>query len=523
MSASLFGTGGVINVNVNGSLVPQSFVGAAGQTLFLITNFTYTIGANSLLVFINGQRQISGRDFTETSTSSFTLLEGVVAGDFVDIIGFPQVTLSSSDASTQLYTQTAVPGALVSTVRNKLNERVSVKDFGAVGNGVADDTAAILAAFNAINISGGGTLYFPSGNYIVTTLPLIWTTNQTINLKGDGQTRTKIIKSTVDANPTVAMSCSVPGAQDIFSEFADMTIVGCVSSPALRITNLARFDLRNLKCTGGSIGFHNRGSLVFNSYDCNYNGNASGYLCVTSGGIFCNLINFHGGAFNNNTLHGIDLDGANSVHFYGCDIEANGTLATPTTGDVITQATIGAESGYSLIGFHGTWHESNLGTGFKANAAAGLSIILDHTYMILGASGDINIGAIDEVTFINAFASGTVNVAAFKSIYIGGQFPGVLNDTSSHTTAVERQVGATILPFQVLETGIAILSMSSAGTITATNLTLTTPAVLLNTSIALTNGAGVGAGTITNAPAAGNPTKWISINDNGTIRKIPAW
>lgn len=39
----------------------------------------------------------------------------------------------------------------------------------------------------------------------------------------------------------------------------------------------------------------------------------------------------------------------------------------------------------------------------------------------------------------------------------------------------------------------------------------------------LTNGAGVGAGTITNAPSAGNPTKWIAIDDNGTTRKIPAW
>ena len=43
------------------------------------------------------------------------------------------------------------------------------------------------------------------------------------------------------------------------------------------------------------------------------------------------------------------------------------------------------------------------------------------------------------------------------------------------------------------------------------------------TSSALTNGAGVAAGTLLNAPAAGNPTKWIGINDNGTTRYIPAW
>ena len=40
---------------------------------------------------------------------------------------------------------------------------------------------------------------------------------------------------------------------------------------------------------------------------------------------------------------------------------------------------------------------------------------------------------------------------------------------------------------------------------------------------AFDNGAGASAGTITNAPAAGNPTKWIPIDDNGTTRHIPAW
>lgn len=40
---------------------------------------------------------------------------------------------------------------------------------------------------------------------------------------------------------------------------------------------------------------------------------------------------------------------------------------------------------------------------------------------------------------------------------------------------------------------------------------------------AFTNNAAAALGTLTNAPVAGNPTKWIPINDNGTIRNIPAW
>lgn len=46
---------------------------------------------------------------------------------------------------------------------------------------------------------------------------------------------------------------------------------------------------------------------------------------------------------------------------------------------------------------------------------------------------------------------------------------------------------------------------------------------LIDSSATLTNGAAAAAGTLTNAPAAGNPTKWVAINDNGTTRYIPAW
>jgi hypothetical protein len=99
MSASLFGTGGLVNVSVNGSLIPQSFVGTAGQTLFNLTAFTYTLNTSSLLVFINGQKQVVSRDFIETSTSSFTLNEGVAAGDFVDVIGFPEI-VENAEAGT---------------------------------------------------------------------------------------------------------------------------------------------------------------------------------------------------------------------------------------------------------------------------------------------------------------------------------------------------------------------------------------------------------------------------------------
>lgn len=49
----------------------------------------------------------------------------------------------------------------------KSSQVVSVKHFGAVGNGLADDTKAIQAAINATSKAGGGSVFFPHGTYKV--------------------------------------------------------------------------------------------------------------------------------------------------------------------------------------------------------------------------------------------------------------------------------------------------------------------------------------------------------------------
>lgn len=46
---------------------------------------------------------------------------------------------------------------------------------------------------------------------------------------------------------------------------------------------------------------------------------------------------------------------------------------------------------------------------------------------------------------------------------------------------------------------------------------------VFRSSANITSGAGAFTGTLTNAPAAGPPTKWVPINDNGTTRYFPAW
>lgn len=58
--------------------------------------------------------------------------------------------------------------AVARTVNTKLQEIVSVKDFGAVGDGIVDDFLAINRAAAYISSLGGGTVFYPAGTYRIT-------------------------------------------------------------------------------------------------------------------------------------------------------------------------------------------------------------------------------------------------------------------------------------------------------------------------------------------------------------------
>lgn len=61
------------------------------------------------------------------------------------------------------------------TVANKLSQIISVKDFGATGDGLTDDTAALQSAASAV--PSYATLFFPAGTYLVSGQVTFTTSN----------------------------------------------------------------------------------------------------------------------------------------------------------------------------------------------------------------------------------------------------------------------------------------------------------------------------------------------------------
>ena len=135
-----------------------------GQTVFTLATITYVPGINSLVVFVNGSKQVTGTNYTETAGNTVTFVTGLNAGDVIDFYAsLPASAQNMSNAVNVAYVP-PFPASATTNVQAKLAQTVSVKDFGAVGDGTTDDTTAIQTALNF-----SGNIYIPSGTYKITS------------------------------------------------------------------------------------------------------------------------------------------------------------------------------------------------------------------------------------------------------------------------------------------------------------------------------------------------------------------
>jgi len=149
-------------------------------------------------------------------------------------------------------------GAVIRTAQNKMRESYSVKDFGAVGDGVTDDSAAVQTAVN--NMTAGGTLVFPFGTYKINTSILVPYSN--ITIIGNG--------STIDAT-TLAYNGAVRGSGAVFrvvtpSAFYTTTLTATANqgSYTLALASATGFAVgQTVRCISTEAQYRNGTSIAY--------------------------------------------------------------------------------------------------------------------------------------------------------------------------------------------------------------------------------------------------------------------
>jgi hypothetical protein len=165
----------------------------AGQTVFNLATMSYLPGTNSLSVFVDGVNQYGpGAQYAylETDSNTVTFVNGLHVGALVKFTASQLNSSAATDASQVSYTP-PFTGSAATNVEDKLAQTISVKDFGAVGDGVTNDTAAFQAALNSVEgavVRGvaGEVYYIPTTVYCLTdgvTLDLLGSSITTDNFQ----------------------------------------------------------------------------------------------------------------------------------------------------------------------------------------------------------------------------------------------------------------------------------------------------------------------------------------------------
>lgn len=221
-------------------------------------------------------------------------------------------------------------GSVATTVQNKLAQYVSVLDFGAVGDGVTNDTAAFASAFSFC-ISENRNLYIPSGHYICSvTIGSVY--QNTIKVYGDANVASQVSKGTVlEAVDVGGYVFTLNGSGFIFE---DLTIEGKSKTKNGVTTNsqfVSNVSFMNVKIWRCNIGVYRPlGNYGWMYYNCNIVLNNYGIYAHNTTGVVMHagLDRVKNTDIRQNSIVGYYIDdtqsGTNGPVLEDCIIESNG-------------------------------------------------------------------------------------------------------------------------------------------------------------------------------------------------------
>lgn len=306
---------------------------------------------------------------------------------------YMQDNLNLPDNSDEVNFLQAGTGAVTRTVQAKLRDVVSVKDFGAVGDGVTDDRTAFQ---NAIN-SGAQTVYVPLGTYKIAS-----TLNITQEVMIIGSATMGCILNFTGTGRGFYVRGPVGSEYIENAVFQNLTINGTASA-----TDAFYCD-PILYCTFGNLyikNFGGNGIVLNGSYfnkisGCNIRSN-SGAGIVVQNSSNANSIDSTTTSYNGTSgLRFLDSAGLSLVSF---DSEAN------TGYGILIE-------GSSELYMHGGWIEGNTVGGIRAFTSATSNIskecYLSGSYRVVGSTPAIKLENTQNITIANARCASLIDIAS---------------------------------------------------------------------------------------------------------------
>lgn len=401
-------------------------------------------------------------------------------------------------------------GAVTRTWQNKLRDYLNVKDFGAVGNGIADDTTAFTDAI-AASIAQIKCLYIPNGNYIVTGT---FTLNSLHCLEGENKDFTVI-----RAQNTTGDTFSATATGYIKNMTIRQDNVKVSGATIKAIVPLAWYSIENVQIYGAFYGIQsNVGFLnVLKTTITN---------TVATSGISFYIIN--GGAYIERLIANNDLSLAPFAHLF---IEATGEIIGFGLDLVGAQNNlyIGPSSG--VVGatfFTNSFFDNAQGTGINITPS-GTAIVGTFSCVQCWSTSSINrnvsitptgSAVVDAVSFINPQVnfgtqygfylegSGVKNITIADG-FIAGNGTGIyVKDVAGSINILGNRVGPT------QGVGANNVGMNINGT--TANFWAANNSISGNTSSDVINTA-IGANTFFGPNPGYNPISWPSGSSSGGI------
>lgn len=482
---------------------------AAGTTTPLAT---YTTSAGSIananpIVLDSAGRTANEIWLTSGSSYKFILKTSVATqiGSYDNIFGINDLyTLSISSGSSLIGFIQAGTGAVAETVQTKLRENVSVKDFGAMGDGTTNDTAAIQAAVTYAASVGKNTL-IPGGTYLCgdLTIPsnsfIYGEANSIIKRTSDygWQPVSDSDNITID---TIKFNNNAPAVDSSGGHNYCFTVLN------VTVTNLT---IRNCKFYNGyttALTHKNSGpdgiyisnvgsgapSATRNNFlidGCTFDGFTRNGISITNG---ANGVLINNCTFTNNGLRGIDVEADSGAYTYIYDLTIQGCrFINNGAGSIRGTDVVGG--GLQLVNpTPATYHSNNVeiidcyfSTPTAVNTLGISYFLIDSTqnFHMSGCVFDIPVSA---STHSVTFESGTygsqygliennvfrvpVECFAFALVqFNNNQFIGSLSSLTSAATGIRKTISNNLF-YEAGSGATSPLAIGSIGTVITNNV-----------------------------------------------------